>query len=191
MTFPAGFDWPQLYTEIVATLPGGLLVEIGTYLGRSLCHLGQLAKDSGKPFTVIGVDWCRGSGEENGFDHHSVAVNMGGGTFAGQLHRNVIDCGLADTVNLLVMDSKKAAGLFADGSVAFVFIDAQHDYEAVKADIERWKPKIMVGGYLGGDDIGIPGEETPVWPGVLKAVVETLPGFEYRPHDSYLWCRKS
>jgi predicted O-methyltransferase YrrM len=40
-----------------------------------------------------------------------------------------------------------------DGSLDFVFVDADHDYEAVKRDILTWRPKIRPGGYLMGHDI--------------------------------------
>ena len=41
---------------------------------------------------------------------------------------------------------------FADGTLDFVYLDAQHHYSAVKEDIEIWFPKIVEGGVLGGHD---------------------------------------
>ena len=49
-----------------------------------------------------------------------------------------------------------------------VFIDADHSYEAVKADIEAWLPKVKVGGILCGHDYGL------MFPGVAKAVDEAF-----------------
>lgn len=40
----------------------------------------------------------------------------------------------------------------ADGSLDFVFIDADHSYEGCKADIEGWSKKIRPRGWLGGHD---------------------------------------
>ena len=54
---PGWFDWPQLYDHVVSRYDGGILVEVGNYLGRSLCYLGDQVKRSGKPFYVVGVDW--------------------------------------------------------------------------------------------------------------------------------------
>jgi hypothetical protein len=48
--------------------------------------------------------------------------------------------------------SKEAAAKFQDRQLDFVYIDAQHDYEAVKDDIGRWFPKIRTGGVLAGHD---------------------------------------
>jgi len=187
---PGWYAFPQLYEDIVRTARTGTLVEVGTYLGKSLCHLGQLVKESGKPLKVVGVDTCRGTGEENGTDNHAAAVKQGNGTFAGQLHKNVIDCGLADTITLLVTDSLTAASLFPDDSLPFVMIDAAHDYQSVCDDIKAWLPKVCKGGVLAGDDMGVPGEVHPIWPGVRDAVTKLLPGWEHFPHAAWVYRKK-
>ena len=48
--------------------------------------------------------------------------------------------------------STEAAAEFTDSSLDFVYLDAQHHYEAVKVDIETWLPKIRPGGVISGDD---------------------------------------
>lgn len=50
------------------------------------------------------------------------------------------------------MDSAKAAEAFSDGSLDFVFIDADHSYEGVSRDIQAWHPKVKAGGLLCGHD---------------------------------------
>jgi hypothetical protein len=47
-----------------------------------------------------------------------------------------------------------AAGKFADESLDFIYLDADHSYEAVKADLEAWYPKLRPGGLFAGDDYG-------------------------------------
>jgi len=49
-----------------------------------------------------------------------------------------------------------------------VFIDALHDYEHVKQDIELWWPKVRNGGILAGHDFN------HKWPGVERAVAEAF-----------------
>lgn len=183
---PGWFDWSVVYQEVVDKYDGGFLVEVGTYLGRSLCCLGEMVKQSGKPFHVIGVDWCVGSGVENGHNSHEEAVQEGLGSFAGTLHRNIIACGLQDVVTLIVADSKRAANLFRSDSLTMVCLDGRHDYESVKSDILKWLPRVRPGGVLMGDDMGVP-DEVPVWPGVRKAVEELLPGHQYKPHDAWYY----
>src|SRR5262252_7206027 len=87
------FQWRSGQEEAVRHFAdGSRFLEIGNYLGRSLCSLGELVRESGKRFLVIGVDTCRGSGVEGAKqkDYHAEAVSHDGGTFAGMLHRNVI-----------------------------------------------------------------------------------------------------
>ena len=53
---------------------------------------------------------------------------------------------------VLRMPSVEAAKQFKDGSLDFVFLDADHSYEAVRADIAAWWPKVRLRGVLGGHD---------------------------------------
>ena len=48
--------------------------------------------------------------------------------------------------------SKDAVDIYEDEFFDFIYIDAAHHYEAVIEDINNWKSKVKVGGYLGGHD---------------------------------------
>ena len=48
--------------------------------------------------------------------------------------------------------SVEAAKDFKENSLDFVYIDGNHEYSYVSADIEAWWPKIRQGGYIGGHD---------------------------------------
>jgi len=48
--------------------------------------------------------------------------------------------------------SVDAAKRFEDESLDFVYIDAEHDYENIKQDIEAWAPKVRKGGMVSGHD---------------------------------------
>jgi predicted O-methyltransferase YrrM len=60
---------------------------------------------------------------------------------------------------------------FSDGFFDFVYIDADHSYEAVKMNIKEWGPKIKDGGLIGGHDYS-----HKFWPGVVRAVDEMFVG---------------
>jgi Methyltransferase domain len=170
---PGWFQWRDAQQEAVAHFgDGSRFVEVGCYLGKSLCSLAEVVRDSGRDIALVGVDTARGSGAEGRSDinAHGPAVEFGGGTFAGLLHRNVIACGAADLVQLLLSDSVAAAKLFPDRSLSWVHIDARHDYESVSADIAAWEPKVRDGGWLSGDDFN-----ADWWPGVVDAVRDALP----------------
>jgi len=82
-----------------------------------------------------------------------------------------LDCGFGDKISLIISDSVTASTLFTDTSLDWVHLDARHDYESVKADIEAWLPKVKTGGWLSGDDY-----DKEKWPDVVRAVSDTLPG---------------
>jgi len=179
------FNWRAAQEEAANRFPdGSRFVEVGVYLGRSVCSLAEVVERSGKQITVIGVDTCRGSGPEGlrGKDFHAAAVQQGGGTFAGTLHKNILDCGFADKIQLIIAGSVAAAALFPDASLDWVHLDARHDYASVKADIEAWLPKIRSGGWLSGDDYN---EEK--WPGVVKAVTDLLPHSTAWSNQQWRW----
>jgi len=46
----------------------------------------------------------------------------------------------------------EAANNVGKGEIDFVFIDADHRYQSVVADIRAWMPKVRSGGYITGHD---------------------------------------
>lgn len=155
-------DVEALYREVVASLPnGGILVEVGCWKGKSLCYLLVEAKNSGKYFNIYGVDHFQGSVGEDQLIEEARRSDIGA-----ECIRN---CARVDGVlgMLICAPSCIAAWKFKTNQLDFVFLDASHDYDSVKADIQAWLPKIKPGGLLAGHDAGSPG--------VACAVAELLP----------------
>jgi predicted O-methyltransferase YrrM len=143
---PGFFDYGGLFSRVVREAPPcSLLVEVGVYCGRSLCHLARAARAADKGLRVLGVDWFRG---DPGVGEHDPALLSF--QAIGNLHR----FGLLGNVQVLVAESGEAARLLADRSAHFVFIDGAHDEDAVARDVERWGPKLAPGGVLAGHDVG-------------------------------------
>lgn len=72
--------------------------------------------------------------------------------------------------------STHAAAQVPDRSLDFVFIDSDHSYEAVRADLESWLPKVKPGGFIGGHDYGHPREGSGY--GVQRAVDQFAISYE-------------
>lgn len=53
---------------------------------------------------------------------------------------------------LMRMPSLEGVTHFADGALDFVYVDGNHDFPNVVADIHAWLPKVRAGGILAGHD---------------------------------------
>lgn len=74
----------------------------------------------------------------------------------------------------------------------FCFIDADHSYSAVKADIEAWYPLVREGGICAGHDWNHPKEKRNGQFGVTKAITEYAEthGLAVQVEGSVWWIRK-
>jgi predicted O-methyltransferase YrrM len=89
-----------------------------------------------------------------------------------------------DRVRVLKMLTTDAVKQFPDKYFDFIFIDASHDYESCKRDIQDWFPKIKEGGYITGHDYH------PNF-GVKQAVDEICKKFERGGDQNTTWvCKK-
>ena len=153
------------YGRLSRRIPnGGRMVEVGAHLGRSIISIGdELLR---REITAYCVDvWEQPSN-----------AGAGGGPQATRegFLANIKAHGLESRVKPLRMASAAAARLLEEQGeqLDLVFIDASHDYEAVKADIAGWRPLIRPGGTLAGHDYH------PSHPGVPRAVNELIPDAE-------------
>ena len=80
-----------------------------------------------------------------------------------------------ERVRMMRMRTVEAAQHVNDGSLDFVFIDADHSYSGCKADIEAWAPKVRKGGLIAGHDLN--------WPTVKKAVDEKYERYVIYPDN--------
>lgn len=133
-------------------------VEVGVLYGQSLAYLGVEVINRDLPVTIHAVDnfvgWPgvdQGEALRDKFSRNTAALRAW----------------LGDRFQVHALPSVQASALFADGSCDVVWLDADHSYEAVKADIAAWWPKVRMGGYLGGDDWA--------FRGVRSAVSEAFP----------------
>ncbi|MCK5017059.1 MAG: class I SAM-dependent methyltransferase [Candidatus Peribacteraceae bacterium] len=159
------FDFADLYNAQIARATGAChFVEVGSWLGKSTTYLASKIKESGKDIKLDCVDTWAGGTESLLNGSVNKLVEESGGSVYSQFLNNLSNAGLIERVNAIVSDSAQAAELYDDGELDFVFIDADHTYEAVIGDLRAWLPKLRTGGVLGGHDFD---EE-----GVSRAVAE-------------------
>lgn len=148
-TVPGWFDFQDIYDYAVQKAPeGSHFVEIGCWLGRSTCYLAQAIKRSGKAIRLTVVDTFSGV---PGDELQELLLPFGGSVHAAFID-NIRRCGVDDIVEVIVGNSTEAHSAFQDSSLGMVFIDADHSYEGVAADIRNFLPKVAKGGLIGGHD---------------------------------------
>ncbi len=93
--------------------------------------------------------------------------------FMDRLHAEVVDRFASETARGVVsvhrLRSAEAAVGLPDRYFDWIYVDGDHLYESVRADLELFEPKVRPGGIIAGDDYGTPG-----WweDGVTRAVDE-------------------
>lgn len=153
---PGYFGFFDVYNLFVSSAPeGSTIVELGSFKGRSFSHLLELANKSSKKLNLVSIDTFKGSAEHNESKLYE------------EFKKNIDSLYFKYPYITIVGESVNVSKIFTEKSIYAVLIDASHEYEDVRNDIEAWKPKIIPGGYIAGDDYD--------WPGVRKAVKEILP----------------
>jgi predicted O-methyltransferase YrrM len=148
------------------------IVEIGSFMGRSTRALAEATRG-----TVTAVDTWAGSDED---EHRRILEGKPKDWLFEEFKNNM--AGLTN-VAMVRRPSLDAAAFFCIKNTLFdfIFIDASHDYDNVKADIEAWGPLLAEGGTLAGHDFHSGA------PGVMKAVNELLQG--YKLYESIWYVR--
>ncbi len=81
-----------------------------------------------------------------------------------QRFKNLAEQYFPERIKIHRMDSAKGADLIEDGSLDFVFIDADHSHAGCLRDLQAWYPKVRKGGIVAGHDWH--------WPTVQTALKE-------------------
>lgn len=165
------FTYPNLYANMVNHFGSGShFVEIGCWKGQSASFMGVEIYNSKKDIRFDCVD------------HWSDAEGCPGPdkwVQAGKLFEKFLKNTerVKHIITPVPMDSVSASKNYQDNSLDFVFIDGDHSYEACKADILAWLPKMKHGSILAGHDYGWC---TPVREAVHSALGEGVEKFEDR-----------
>jgi predicted O-methyltransferase YrrM len=153
---PGWFNHGQKILELIEQHRPKVCVELGTWQGASAIPVARsIARWGG---TLTCVDTWAGD------------LNDDGGSAAGQspimlltCARAMVEAGVGANVRLIPATTEDAARTWAE-PIDFLYVDADHSYDGVRADLDAWYPHVVPGGLIVGDDY-----EHPRYPGVKHA----------------------
>ena len=161
----------NVYVDLVRKYvpKNGVMAELGSYLGGSIATVAIACAD--KAMTLHSIESFMGNldGSVDGFPLPPINRYL----------QNVKTIWAFQNICTTHLPSKEARKRFASRSLDFMFIDGNHSYEEVKADLLRWKTAVKTGGIIAGDDYG--------WDGVNQAVKEVLP--HHKNKNEVWWAR--
>jgi len=173
------FNYQKFY-DLISEKKFDSLIEVGVWKGHSISYLANKNRDS-KIWAVDLFEDTTDNYYQNDYLNRQIP-------FIYEIYNmNLIKNDVRDIITDIKGDSQESAEKFSDGSVDFVFIDANHEYDKVVADIDSWYKKIKFGGIISGHDYGS-------WPGVTQAVNEFVNKnkLNLQTYEGYVWyCNKS
>jgi hypothetical protein len=152
-----------------------LVVEVGSWKGKSCVAMAETIKGMGfTNFNIVCIDTWLGAPE---FWTWGLADSTRGGSLNRvngypsvflTFTKNIKLKGHHDVVAPFPIPSQQALEVFKYYKLEpdLVYVDASHEYEAVRDDIAGWCAILKQNGIIMGDDY------TPGWPGVMRAVDE-------------------
>jgi len=164
-TIPGYFTGQDFYSWLAREFPNGHGVEVGSFMGRSAAYLAT---------EILNLGGAAFPGRLDLVD--TFKASPGGAPAVRQLLSPVAAV-IGDMLECLSWD---AAALYPNASLDYVYIDADHSYEAVCRDIDAWLPKVKPGGVICGHDFcPYPGY------GVIQAVMERFDRVEVWPGERF------
>ncbi len=148
---PGWFHHGPKILELVRQHQPSVCVELGTWLGASAIPVALAIR------RWRGVLTCVDTWSDN--------ILRAGDTSPWLLvscARNLATAGVSN-VRLMPTTTREAATTWSE-LIDYLYVDADHSYEGVRADLEAWVPHVRPGGLILGDDYG-----NRSFPGVKQA----------------------
>ena len=152
----------------VAQSPGGAVVEVGSYCGRSTIVLASVVAAGRTPGRVVAID--PHEGEVMAFDGRIMSMPPTLERFEANIER----AGLRDFVLTMPRRSYEVPW---DDPIAFLFIDGLHDRENVERDFRHFERHLVRGGFVAFHDY------SPYHPEVVEFVEGLVAGSGYTRVD--------
>ncbi len=145
-------DLLALYRAAAGLPLNAVVVEIGSFMGRSTVCLALALKDAGNlGARVYAIDSFDGN----------LGIRQKGPTYEPFL-KNIRAAGVEALIVPLRKTSEQAGKEWDGRLIHLLWIDGDHYYPAPAADIRAWKPFLKEGGLLLMDDCYMPGVERSI-----------------------------
>lgn len=151
---PGWFHHGAKILELVEQHKPKVCVELGTWQGASAIPVARSIRRWGGTLTCVDT-WAG--------DVHPPASQPSTPWMLVSCARNIVEAGVGGNVRLIPSTSGDAAEWWTQ-PIDYLYIDADHSFSGVRADLHAWVPHVHSGGLILGDDYG-----HPLFPGVQQA----------------------
>lgn len=153
---PGWFHHGKQILALIEEYRPKVCVELGTWLGASAIPVARSIARWGGTLSCVDT-WAGDLNEDGGSQLGKVPVMLM--TCA----RAIVEAGVGANVRLIPAMTLDAARYWSE-PIDFLYVDADHGYKGVTADLEAWIPHVKRGGLIVGDDYG-----SSLYPGVKEA----------------------
>lgn len=178
-------NFGPIFENLITQFRPELILEVGTYKGRSAIHMANIVKKHQIPCKVVCIDTFLGSAEH----YHLNDLNRVHGypTLYYQFLANVMHTDNQDVIVPIPLDSFSEYRILKENGTRadMIYVDAGHYYESVALDIKLYWELLKPGGVMIGDDYS-----PSNWPDVVKAVHEFFPEDEINVDNGRWWVHK-
>jgi predicted O-methyltransferase YrrM len=174
----------NVFRDLIIRTNPSIIIEVGTWKGASAIKMGNVLKELNLNCKIYCVDTWLGALEFwTNYAHteeRDLMLKNGYPQIYYQFLSNVIHNNLQDYILPLPLPSNIAYKVLQNDNILadLVYIDASHEYEDVKSDIENYKKVLKKGGIMFGDDMA--------WTGVSKAANEIF-GDKFKIIENNYW----
>lgn len=149
------FDFQDIYDMAVEkAIDGDKFLEVGCFMGKSTAYLLQKIAESGKKISVYVIDIF----EPECAHHNDLIREVGRGKSLYEIFwDNIKSFNFPSNVMGPYCAKGRSDEMYKkwnDNTFQMIFIDAAHDYESVKSDLNNFYPKLKHGGIFAGHDYG-------------------------------------
>jgi predicted O-methyltransferase YrrM len=158
-----------ILTDAIERLRPSLILEIGTWKGRSAINMAKRCRALGLETEIVCIDTWLGCKEhwlnKDDPDHYdSLRIKNGFPGLYWTFLKNVMESGMQDLITPMPLPSDTAYYILKNMEVEadMIYIDGAHEYDSVMRDLTLYWELLKDGGVLIGDDyVG--------WDGVTRA----------------------